>query len=324
MHSPAHTILITSCTNRKKATGEVVGLHPTDESTSIETLAKIWVARVTAAKRREPAKSLYQGRAFSEAKRSANAAKAQLFVISAGHGVVNSDELLPAYNLTVTPAPGNLLHSMLDRMDKTAADWWQALTASFAEPRSLAALFDRKTSENCVILLAVPSAYLSMLHDDLASLSDKQIARLRIITSEYGATKLPEKSREMVLPYDERLEGNASYAGTRNDFAQRALRHFVEELNGHELSIGVARERVTSAMKALAKRNLPARERKSDEAIEEVLLQNWNRCRGSQSSLLRWLRDDQLISCEQGRFRVLWQRVKKRIADGSRGHNGEA
>lgn len=324
MPPPQRTILITSCTNRKKATEEIARLYPDDEAESVELLARMWVSRVSAVGHRLPASVLYQGRAFSEAKRTAIAANAPLFVISAGHGVVNFDELLPAYNLTVATAPDNLLHSMLERLNKSSADWWQALTVSFAEPRSLAALFARETSKNCVILLAVPSAYLSMLHEDLASLNNDQIARLRIITSEYGASKLPEKLREMVLPYDERLEGSAPYAGTRNDFAQRALRHFVEELRGHELPFGIARERVDFAMEALTKRNPPVRERKSDEAIEELLLQNWNHCRGSQSGLLRWLRDDQLVSCEQGRFRVLWQRVKLKIAEGSREHNGKA
>jgi len=324
MHSPLRTILITSCTNRKKATGEVVRLYPSDKAKTVELLAKLWIARVNAAQRREPASTLYRGRAFSEAKRSAYVAKAALFVVSAGHGIVNCDELLPSYDLTVAASSDNQLHSMLHRMNKTDTDWWQALTKNFAEPRSLVALFNNHALENCIVLLAVPSTYLSMLHEDLMSLKDEHISRLRIITSEFGAARLTGKLREMVLPYDERLEGNASYAGTRNDFAQRALRHFVEELHGHELPFGIAHERVTSAMKVLTKRNPPIREKKSDQSIEDLLLQNWHRCRGSQSSLLRWLRDDQLVSCEQGRFRLLWQRVKLRIAESSRGHNGEA
>lgn len=324
MHLPLRTILVTSCTNRKKATSEVVRLHPSDKAKTVELLAKLWVARVNAAQHREPVNTLYQGRAFSEAKRSACAAQAPLFVVSAGHGIVNCDELLPSYDLTVAPSSDNQLHSMLHRMNKTGTDWWQVLTKSFAEPRSLAALFNNHALENCIVLLAIPSTYLSMLHEDLMSLKDEHISRLRIITSEFGAARLTGRLREMVLPYDERLEGNASYAGTRSDFAQRALRHFVEELHGHELPFATAHERVTSAMKALTKRNLPIRKKKSDESIEELLLQNWHRCRGSQSGLLRWLRDDQRVSCEQGRFRVLWQRVKLKITDGIRGHNGEA
>lgn len=324
MPLPLRTILVTSCTNRKKATGEVLRLHADDEAKTVELLARMWVARVNAAQHREPVNTLYQGRAFSEAKRTACVAMAPLYVVSAGHGIVNSDESLPSYDLTVAPAPDNPLHAMLDRMNKTATDWWQALTMSFAEPRSLVALFNNEISKNCIVLLAVPSTYLSMLHDDLMALCDEQIARLRIITSEFGATKLPAKLREMVLPYDERLEGIAAYAGTRNDFAQRALRHFVEELHGHELPIGIACERVASAMQALVKRTVPARERKSDEAIEDLILQNWNHYRGSQAVLLRWLRDEQLVSCEQGRFRALWHRVKMKIEVSGRGKNGEA
>ncbi|WP_348697893.1 DUF6884 domain-containing protein [Duganella fentianensis] len=296
----------------------MVKLFPGDKAKTIESLAKLWVTRVNEAKHREPVKTLYQGRAFSEAKRTARAVNAPLFVVSAGHGIVSCDELLPAYDLTATPSTDNPLHSMLGQMNKNAIDWWEALTQSFALPRSLLELFNKHATNNCIVVLAVPSTYLSMLHGDLLSLSDEQICRIRIITSEFGAEKLTGKLREMVLPYDERLEGNAAYAGTRNDFPQRALRHFVQELSGHELPIDRARERVISAMQSLTRRNLPTRGRKSDAEIEDLVLQVWHRHRGSQSVLLRWLRDEQLVSCEQSRFRKLWHRVKLKIEDSDR------
>jgi hypothetical protein len=322
MHAPPHTIIITSCTNRKKKTGGVVSLYASDAVTSVESLAQTWASRVNAAPHREPVRTLYQGRAFSEAKLAASAAGASLYVASAGHGLVDSESSLPSYDLTVAAAPGNQLHLILDRLQKSSADWWHALTTSFEYSRSLANFFDNHASQNCVVLLAMPSSYITMLRDDFARLNCHQASQLRIITSEFGASKLPDQIRKMALPYDERLDGCQTYAGTRTDFAQRALRHFVVELRGHELPLNVAREKVISAMQALAKPHPPQRERKSDDAIEDLIFQNWNHHRGSQSALLRWLRDQQLVSCEQGRFRVLWQRVKSKIAGTGRGNNG--
>lgn len=324
MYAAPRTIIITSCTNRKKKTGGVVSLYATDVVASVESLAQIWASRVNAAPHREPIRTLYQGRSFSEAKLSASAAGASLYVASAGHGLVDSESSLPSYDLTVAATPGNQLHLILDRLQKTSADWWQALTVSFEYPRSLASFFDNHVAQNCVVLLAMPSAYLTMLRDDFARLNCHQVSQLRIITSEFGASKLPDQIRKMALPYDERLDGCQTYAGTRTDFAQRALRHFVVELRGHEMPLNIAREQVTSAMQALTKPLPPKREKKSDETIENLIFQNWNHHRGSQTALLRWLRDQQLVSCEQGRFRVLWQRVKLKIAGIGRGNNGQA
>lgn len=295
-----------------------------DAVTSLESMARIWIIRVNAARLREPARTLYQGRAFSEAKAAATAAGALLYVASAGHGLVNSEQLLPSYDLTVATVQGNPLYLMLDRLKKTSADWWQALTAGFEDSRSLVALFDDPALRNCNVILAMPSAYLTMLKDDLALLSADQISRLRIITSEFGASKLPEHIRRMVLPYDERLNGNVLYAGTRNDFAQRALRHFIVELRGQEIPMSSARDKVIVAMTALVKPNTPQRERKSDEGIEDLISQNWDYYKGSQSALLRWLRDQQLISCEQGRFQLLWRRVQLKMATTSRDNNVKA
>lgn len=324
MQAPPSTIVITSCTNRKKELGDVVRLHVDDAVTSVEALARIWIARVNAVQRREPVRSLYQGRAFSEAKLAADAAGATLYVASAGHGLVNCEVLLPSYDLTVVAAPGNPLHAMLARLHKTPADWWQALTACFEASRSLVTLLNSHASKNCIVVLAMSSTYLAMLQDDLAGLNEHQISRLRIITSEFGVSKLPEHIRKMALPYDERLEGSVSYTGTRSDFAQRALRHFMVELRGHELPMSIARQGVISAMEALVRRSPPQRERKSDEAIEALIFQSWDYCGGSQSALLRWLRDQQLVSCEQSRFRLLWQRVQLKMTVASRGNNGKA
>jgi hypothetical protein len=310
------TIIITSCTNRKKNTGEIVALRGHEATDSLEALVRAWVAAVDAAQRREPVLTLYQGRAFSEAKSAANVVGALLYVASAGHGLVHSEKLLPSYDLTVAANSSNALHLVLNRLRKTPADWWQTLTNEFKSARSLAALMSDPVLEAYTVLVAMPSTYLSMLQSDLASLSDQQISRLRIITSEFGTSQLPERLRDSVLPYDERLEGNAAYAGTRNDFAQRALRHFVVELQGHQIPLSIARERVANAMNVLVKPKLPHRERKSDSEIEELVLRNWHHHKGSQSALLRWLRDEQFVSCEQGRFRLLWRRVQSQLTVG--------
>ena len=308
--NPVHdAIVITSCTSRKRKAGAVLRLETAHATDSLSNLAHQWKRQVQAVRESDllAASDLYAGRSISEAKQTADALSSPLYIVSAGHGVLRADELVPAYDVTVSPAPDNTLHRCLLRLEKSPADWWQALIEAFGAQRSLAELITGST--HGTVLLAVPSVYLRLLEPDLACLSDADIRRLRVLTSSHGATRLAARLQPLVMPYDERLEGLLAYAGTRSDFPQRALRHFTSVVQGHTLSLESAREKVRQAMAALQKPVLPERQRKTDDDIVTLLQQNWERLQGSSTALLRYLRDDALIACEQSRFRTLHQRA---------------
>lgn len=302
-------IVITSCTSRKRKAGAVLALDGAGTTGSLVELAQIWNRQVQAHCKNElqAAAELYAGRSITEAKRAAAHLSAPLYIVSAGHGLLHFDERIPSYNVTASPGPDNALHQCLLRLGKTPADWWQALIHAFGKQRSLTELVSQ--SSRATVLLAVPSVYLGLLARELASLNEDAVARLRIMTSPHGASTLPARLQPAVLPYDERLEGLAAYAGTRSDFPQRALRHFVAVLEGQSLPLEVARQRVIEAMEALRKPVLPERQRRTDEEITALLTQNWDRFNGSATALLRYLRDDALVSCEQSRFRSLRQHL---------------
>ncbi len=308
--NPVHdVIVITSCTSRKKKVGTVLQLETARDTDSLSNLAHQWRQQVQAIPESDllAASDLYAGRSISEAKQTAGTLFSPLYIVSAGHGVLRADELVPAYDVTVSPAPDNKLHCCLLRLGKSPADWWQALIEAFGPQRSLAELITGST--HAIVLLAVPSVYLRLLEPDLGCLSDTDIQRLRVLTSCHGATRLAPRLQHLVMPYDERLEGLPNYAGTRSDFPQRALRHFTTVLQGHELSLESAREQVLQAMASLRKPVLPERQRRTDDDIVTLLRQNWVRLQGSSTALLRYLRDDALIACEQSRFRTLHQRA---------------
>lgn len=309
MPQTSDVIVITSCTSRKRASAQALALEGTKAVQSVGELARNWKHQVQAASESDllAAIDLYGGRSITEAKRAAEALSAPLYIISAGQGMLRGDERIPSYDITVASSQNNDLHQFLARLGKTTADWWQALVEAFGQQRSFAYLVT--SSQNAVVLLAVPSAYLTLLARDLASLTGAELQRLRIITSPFGASQIPSGLRAVVLPYDERLEGLAAFAGTRNDFPQRALRHFVTLLKGHELPLDVAAERVREAMNVLVKPSLPQRQRKTDDEIKGLLIQNWRRYNGSASALLRFLRDEALVACEQSRFALLRRQV---------------
>jgi hypothetical protein len=285
---------------------------------SLASLVRVWVSAIASATQYETAGNLYKGRSFIEAKLAAEEIGADLYVISAGHGLVHSEDRLPAYNLTVSVSPGNELPHLLRGFQKTASDWWQILTQQFAENRSLTAMMDRMSA--APVLLAVPAPYIRLISQDLAGLNEEQVQRLRIFTSEYGASELPKRLRSAVMPYDERLEGLPNFDGTRVDFPQRALRHFVVALKGHLLPLELAKDRIAHSMNALVKPVLPKRQKKSDAEIAELIKLNWTRLNGSSAALLRFLRDDALVACEQGRFAMLRRGVQTTLKSKAEAH----
>jgi hypothetical protein len=51
------------------------------------------------------------------------------------------------------------------------------------------------------------------------------------------------------------------------------------------------------------------RQKKTDEEIIVILQTEWNRFDGRSTRLLRFLRDEIMVACEQSRFRDLWRKI---------------
>lgn len=294
---PFTASIVTNCTQRKSRD---VGADLADvvHGRNLGQLAGNWRSHVSKAPISGCAATLYQGRSIADVTAVAKLLSSPWYIVSAGLGLLSADEDIPAYECTV--APGSELSIRLKRLGATAADWWNALNEAHPTPLS-------RLIENGPTLLALPSTYLGMVRDDLQSVSVEGAANLRIFTSTAGASLVPPSLAACVMPYDERLESVPGYAGTRTDFAQRALRHFVEKLNAVGLSASQAHSLVASS---LLRRKRPTRTsgvRMSDAEIRRVLKKNWRQYDGRSSKLLRYLRDEVGISCEQKRFSRIWQ-----------------
>lgn len=300
---PFTAAIVTNCTQRKS--GQVrVDLARLPPVRGAERLAEAWQRLVGRAAPLGPVQTLYQGRTIADTAASAAHLDSSWYVVSAGLGLVRSDQPVPAYECTV--AAGSELIRRLERSGATTADWWSAITAS--QPHPLSRLIARSPT-----LLALPSTYLRMVHEDLAHVSVAKARQLRIFTSTAGAQFVPGHLADCVMPYDDRLESVPSYAGTRSDFAQRALRHFVEALEAAPLSLEEARAKVTAALVRRARPLRTRGRRMSDDDIRRTLTDQWVRHAGSSTRLLRYLRDEAGISCEQKRFSRIWQALSAEL-----------
>lgn len=220
------------------------------------------------------------------------------YVVSAGLGLIRYDQLVPAYECTV--AVGTDLDRRLRALGHHAAQWWNALTDTSPAPLS-------RLIAEAPTLLALPSGYLRLVQDDLAQVTPAKARSLRIFTSAAGAQCLPYHLQGCVMPYDDRLETVCGYAGTRSDFAQRALRHFVEVLQATGMPLKESHEAVAASLASRRRRQRSMGQRMTDDEILKVLETQWTRHSGSSTRLLRYLRDEARISCEQKRFSRLWQ-----------------
>ncbi len=290
-------VIVTNCTRRKAGCNRV-DIAQLPESASLVGLAQTWLQTVGAATVRTEAHNLYRGRSIIDAAATAAALNAPWLVVSAGLGLVRSDELVPAYECTTSA--GTDLARRLSSMNSSAAGWWNALTS--ASPAPLSNLISTSPT-----LLALPGGYLKLVQDDLSKVSTVEAGSLRVFTSSAGAKCVPAHLRRCVMPYDERLESVRGYCGTRTDFAQRALRHFVEVLRATPLSLDEAHVAVASSLANCRRQQRPMGRRMNDTELLEVLEAQWSRHAGSSTRLLRYLRDEARISCEQKRFSRLWQ-----------------
>ena len=300
-------LVVTNCTTRKRASTAAASLSAGRVGEGLDEFARRWVALIRREPPVTPVGDLYCGRAFSQAKVVARALSADLYVASAGLGLVHEDDLAPNYNMSVGTGH-TALHLALSRTQSTPAQWWASMNQMFGKPNPVSSLL-REHSDS-LFFVALPLAYVSMIQDDLAKVSDRESQRLRIFTSEAGREVVPLALTRCVLPYDERLEALPTYDGTRADFPQRALRHFIQVLGGHRLSLNDAGLAVSKMLSSLERRTVPARTKMTDNEIVALIQEKWNSRGGSSTRLLRYLRDDALVACEQGRFRDLWRQAK--------------
>lgn len=299
-------IVVTNCTARKKAGMPLVPFVP--KGNCIRQVAEDWRTSLAAPSSRLQAGRLYIGRSILEARNISLDIGAPLFIVSAGIGLVESDEPISGYDISAS-GKGTELAVTLARFGASKSDWWHLLTSGKG--------FVWLLSEHpdATVLISLPSEYLDMVLDDLAAVPSGDLARIRVFTSPAGQKKIRKVPGLASLPYDERLESIAGYAGTRSDFPQRALKHFVAELNGHLLPIDEASRTVAASLGGFEYKALPLRRRLDDREICRLIRQAWGAIGGNSAKLLRHLRDTELVACEQGRFSRLRRQVEVEIRE---------
>ncbi|GFO65895.1 hypothetical protein M1B72_02695 [Geomonas paludis] len=302
--------VITTCTGRKKVMPVLHSANlPVGDQAS---LLNAWVSLVKTAPTKHVAKDIYCGRGFSEALTASAKNDADLWVISAGLGLISGNHQIPSYNLTIsTSSPESIQLKVVPRGTFAARRWWRDLNETlYATHTPLADLIRKK--KDYLFILSLNYSYAEMVEDDLLSLSSDDLGRLRI-TGLGQNNSMHDRLKAICMPYDERFDGpNSPGKGTRSDFPQRTARHFIENILINAEADGATRHAAKVA-KFLVGKEYPAkvkRNTKTDDEIKEILRARWFDAGGTSARMLRMLRDDMKVACEQKRFSQLFKSVK--------------
>src|SRR5262249_39453693 len=161
----------------------------------------------------------------------------------------------------------------------------------------------------------ISKAYLSLIAEDLMSLEDRGLDRLRLIGLGIE-TACPPRLQRCLLPYDDRLDGpDSPIRGTRMDYSSRAMRHFIESVFPEQQARWIEHHN-DAVNRVIGRWRCPkfvSRPSKTDEEIVDLIKKNWKAIDGKSPLGLRYLRDVENIACEQGRFRSLFCRAAKEV-----------
>lgn len=299
--------IITNCTSRKRNIGIDPVLPHIGVDVSLEESISIWLKRVKASSIRVSPLDLYQGRSIADSRYASRLIGAHWYAISTGLGLVSAFDQIPNYSLTIVEGTGSI-QKWLAAQNKTSVDWWTGICKALGSPSPISNMVNR-CEKNDRIMLALPARYIAMIASDLLLIEEEKHENVRVFTSLAGAKEIPVKHRPIVMPYDERLEGIKKHNGTRSDFPQRALKHFVTDLNAQSYSLKKAKSLVQTAMASAQARTSPSRIKATNEQIANLIIKNWKDYGGSSSKLLRFLRDEAKVSCEQSRFSGIWREI---------------
>ena len=305
-------VVIIPCTEQKREAPLPELMAKSLPYAEVDVVANSWSERVKNSQNNFLSQNLYCGRSFQEAKKASEAVQADLLIISAGLGLVERGEEIPAYNLTVAPNQTASINTKITSANFTPAQWWTTLKKINTPKFDLKDKIQKLNPE--LILIALSENYSKLLFEELVALNGKLVAKVRIFG--LGLNRhLPDNMKNNLLPYDMRLNGpDSDRQGTITDLASRAIRHFCENLQLDKINGVNLKDDIDSVEKLLKTWRYPdkiLRSKQTDEEVIEFAVTNWEKVGGRSSAMLRLLRDEGL-ACEQSRFKDLFHEVRKK------------
>lgn len=303
-----HVIL--SCTNRKRGSSDAPLCLRDITAADTASRASRWIDAVSRRPATHRVEDLYIGEYWQAGQELARAAESlgptRVAVVSAGLGLVRTDDEVPTYAATFTAghADSVCLHG---RPSATRREWWSELSR-WTGPSADRRLVDLAENSRAHLLVCIGPDYLDAVADDLRE-AHKVLGSDRLVVVGSGAP--PDGLSEVWVrcPGQLRMIVGGSMAST----GVRTARALVEALDGRGLlDARRANQIVTRLLDDAAPLPKYERARMSDAEVRDWIRGDKAAHPGSsnKSASLRRLRQ-QNRACEQARFGRLYDHTNE-------------
>jgi len=305
--------VIASCTSRKTSPPETACRMARIRSIKTETRLAEWVRRISKARGdSKRAIDLYCGdhwhvlRKLVETQNTPK--KFDLWVASAGWGLINSEAEITSYGATFSHLdPDSVIHPNI--LPQESHLWWNGLTQSRLQgrksPSSFAAL--AKKTPTVPMLVALPPSYLTAVRDDLI-LARSLLATPDLLVVVSAGTKRDADFSSNLVPCDSRLQ--TLLGGSLTSLNARIARYILENYPPRKLLASPIIRHFEKLTSQSQKQSPPKRAIKTDSEIADFISKKLSckKTKHSHSSLLRVFRDSGK-ACEQSRFSRIFRSV---------------
>lgn len=285
--------LVATCTDRKRLPAAASATVRDLRRGPVAERAATWIRRLEASTDRVmTARDLYSGESWSVA-RSTESLVAQLFVVSAGYGLVTADDQLCPYAATFSLG----VPDSVGENEVQCEEWWRILCEWRGPSRSRVSLSE--LSSRGVVLIAASWQYLVPLRSEIERLPPERV----LVCSAGAPAGLLDDYR---LPVEGRFR--TVVGGSMMAVNTRVARHLLER-EGQRLGRGAA-ERILAELAVASGRLVsPSRVRLTDDDIRTWIVEALSDSGDARWTALHRRFRDAGLACEQRRFRQLFREV---------------
>lgn len=298
---------ITSCTLSKAVKyGNALPLSECSEHPELSP-AK-WLSALSQRAEKGPALEVYTGDHWSVSKDILENYAAELWVLSAGYGLINARNEIASYDATfstgnINSVCNNLGLDLLPQEQNRI--WWNELTLLNDNSLSLTELFER--FQNDIFIIAAAPTYINVVKQDIKeSISSRLLSKdnLLVITS-----LIDKDLQDFSVVTREKVRTHKAIGGSMVSLHTRVARHLLKSSKKSNYSIANMKEEYQALEKQSSDiEKKPIKKLSDDEVLKiiEDLLVELPDVKLAASVVLRRFREKG-YSCEQKRFSRLFK-----------------
>ena len=310
-------VIISTCTNQKKGQvaeefhlGKWAGLFYRDAARKwVETLKKTSHPTV-------PASELYGGSHWNESLACLPAARElglspSLWILSAGYGFISAEEPVVPYAASFA-AGGDSIQNLNwpdDPSSRQKAHQWWELIHRYRKRKGLASLREQ-VARKTPLLMVMSREYYAAVEAEIIDLISAGCNVLIVSAGLFrNLSSVSPVVRPHVLPFSDSFKQVDDYLNKTNVSLNARLAHWLIQNHGDTLHEGISK--IGPTLTALAE-SLPAMERRevkpmTDEEVLAFIEKHYEGRGDSATRLLKKLRHEAQMSCEQKRFGALFK-----------------